>query len=108
MAVTIQSGSEEEKIVRFILKKYPVTNMDIARTLGIKLDRVNLIMMKLEKRGVVTLDVLPDVWYVRMAGGDIRFVGANPTQKKKLKHKKSKKKKKLLKKRDNYEGMMYQ
>ena len=108
MAVTIQSGSEEEKIVRFILKKYPVTNMDIARALGIKLDRVNLILMKLEKRGVIQLDVLPDVWYVRMISGDIRFVGTNPTQQKKLKHKKSKKKKKLLKKRDNYEGMMYQ
>jgi len=108
MAVTIQSGSEEEKVLRFIMKKYPVTNRDMARTLSIKLDRVNLILMKFEKRGIVSLDVLPDVWYVRLARADIRFVGSNPTQQKKLKHKKTKKKKKLLKKRDNYDGMMYQ
>ena len=108
MSITIKTGSEEEKVVRFILKKYPITNMEIARTLGIKLDRVNLILMKLEKRGVVQLEVLPDVWYVRLLTTNLRFVGSNPTQKKRLKHKKGKKKKKLMKKRDNYEGMMYQ
>ena len=108
MPVTIQSGSEDEKIIRFIMKKYPITNMDIARAAGIKLDRVNLILRKFEKRGILQLDVLPDVWYVRLISGEIRFVGTNPTQQKKLKHKKRKKKKKLLKKRDTYDGMMYQ
>lgn len=107
MTHRITSGSNEEKILRLIMKKYPITNMDVARTTGLKLDRVNLILVKLEKRGIITLEVLPDVWYIRLRDGNIRFEGVNPSQQKKLKHKK-RKKKELLKKRDTYDGMMYQ
>ena len=105
--VEIRTGTLEEAVLRLILQKYPITNREIAKTLGARLESVNIILIQLEKRRVIKLEPLPDVWYIRIATTDIQFVGRNPTQRHALKHKKNKKKK-LMKRRDTYEGIMYQ
>ena len=105
--VEIRSGTLEEAVLRLCLQKYPITNRDIAKALGQRLDSVNLVLLQLEKRGLLKLEPLSDVWYIRIATTDIQFIGSNPTQRRALKHKKAKKKK-LMKKRDTYEGVMYQ
>lgn len=105
--VEIRNGTIEADILHICLQKYPITNRDIAKALGQRLDSVNLSLLQLEKRGLLKLEPLSDVWYIRLLTLNISFVGSNPTQRHSLKHKKAKKRK-LMKKRDTYEGVMYQ
>ena len=38
MAIEIKTGTNEELVIRFLMDRYPVTDKDIAKELGIRLD----------------------------------------------------------------------
>lgn len=105
--VEIRNGTLEADILHICLQKYPITNRYLAKALSQRLDKINLALLQLEKRGILKLEPLDDVWYIRLLTLSISFIGSNPTQKHSLKHKKAKKKT-LMKKRNTYDGMMYQ
>jgi len=112
--IEIQKGSMEERILRILLKKYPITISDLQKRLKVKREIIERVIKGFESRNFVTLDVLPDKVYIRLQRWDFSFVGRRESQKKKLKHPKNKKeklrKKRVLakQKKDEYDDLVYQ
>ena len=86
MSLEITTGTTEELVLRLLLRKYPVTDKDVARELGLKPDVVLRVLKAFASQGVVALEPLGDVTYIRLLRRDFRFVGRSVTQKKALKH----------------------
>ena len=111
MPIEITTGTNEELIIRLILSKYPVTDRDIAKELGLKLEVVQRILKALASQGVISLEPLEDVTYIRVVRRDIRFVGRSVTQKKALKHRSGrggrKKQRVLKRKREDPDDYSY-
>jgi hypothetical protein len=112
--IEIKKGSMEERILRVLLKKYPITITDLQKRLKVKREIIERIIKAFEKRAIVTLDVLPDTVYIRLNRFDFNFVGRRESQRKTLKHQKGKKstaaKLRVVKrsKKDEYDDMVYQ
>ena len=92
--IEIKQGSVEEKVIRLLQKVYPITIEEISSKLKIRRDKLDIAISRLESQGIVQLEPLPDKTFVRLSRGDILFLGRNPTQKKRYKHKGTKAKKK--------------
>ncbi|MCD6512425.1 MAG: transcriptional regulator [Thermoplasmata archaeon] len=73
--IEIEKGSMAERIVKTVQKDYPVTIKEIASKLGVSVNKVTMEIIKLQKRGIVDIDILPDKKFVRMIRFDIVFVG---------------------------------
>lgn len=82
----LKSGSLEERIIRALEDMYPITVSDLTKILHIKRERVMITLRKLQKLGIVELDILPDKIYVRLIKR-VGFVGIDQKQKRALKHK---------------------
>ena len=106
--IEITTGTTEERIVRLLMARYPISIKDISRILKMPENTVKRVIHGFAARGIVTLDVLPDTEYIRLARMDFKFVGRRATQKKTLKHRKSKTPKRRSKVEDTSGGMMYQ
>lgn len=81
-------------VLDYLLEKYPVTVEELSDMLSLSEKKLRLILKKLEKRGILVLEPLPDKTYVRLLRRDIRFVGVNPSQKRALKRRRRRDKKK--------------
>ena len=88
----IKTGSLEERILRILLKKYPVTVDEIQEEVGMNEDMVERVLKALQTRGIVMLDILPDETFVRLINPNLHFIGRSSVQKKSLKRKTGKKK----------------
>ena len=114
LMIEIQKGSMEERIVRILLKKYPITISELQKRLKVKKEIIERIIKAFESRGIVALDLLPDTVYIRLLRWDFNFIGRRETQRKPLKHSKGKSgkvlKKRVLakKKKDELDEIMYQ
>ncbi len=111
--IEVQKGSMEERIIRTLLKKYPITISELQKRLKVKREIIARIIKAFESRGIVTLDILPDKIFIRLLRWDFKFIGRRETQRRPLKHTKGKKskalkKRVLAKKKDGYDDLMYQ
>ncbi len=88
----IKTGSLEERILRILLKKYPVTVDEIQEEVGVNEDIVERVLKALQTRGIVMLDILPDETFVRLINPNLHFIGRSQVQKKSLKRKTGKRK----------------
>ena len=88
----IKTGSLEERILRILLKKYPVTVDEIQEEVGMNEDMVERVLKALQTRGVIMLEALPDETFVRLINPNLHFIGRSSVQKKSLKRKTGKKK----------------
>jgi len=102
MNMQIKTGSLEERILRILLKKYPVTVNEIQEEIGINEDTLERILKALQTKGAIMLDVLPDETFVRLINPNLHFIGRSQVQKKALKRKTGKKKNE-----SNVNEMMY-
>jgi len=73
--IDIKIGTMEERIIKLLQKEYPITMKEIARKIGISIEKLRMELIKLQERGIVELDILPDKTYVRLIRFDIRFLG---------------------------------
>ena len=73
--IDIKTGTMEERIIKLLQKEYPITMNEMAKKLGISLEKLKMEIIKLQKKGVVDVDVLPDKTFVRLIRFDIRFFG---------------------------------
>jgi len=103
--ITIQSSSMEAKILQYLLNKYPVTAEELKDMLSLPGKKVDLVLARLRKRGIVEFELLPDKRYIRLVRSDIRFEGVNPSQKQAIKKRKSRKKR--SKESDDQIDVMY-
>lgn len=100
--IEIVTGTLEEQIIKLLQKTYPITVSDVEKKLHLSRRMIIRVLQKLQVKGIVQLEPLPNKIYIRLIRNDFSFVGKK-RQKKFIKHRSGKKKQE---KRD-YEGMMY-
>lgn len=106
--IPIKKGSTEEKILRLLLKKYPVTSEEIVKALHIRETVIMESLRSMELSGILALDVLPGKCYIRLQRRDFEFSGFKPDQKRTIVRKKEKRKKgfeREIKNDDDTSGM---
>ena len=87
--IEIITGTLEERIIKFLQKTYPITVKEIKNKLNISNEITLRILKKLQIKGILALDILPDKTFVRLLRHDFSFVGKK-RQRKFKKHKSSK------------------
>lgn len=100
--IEIKSGTDEEQIIKILQKSYPITVSDIEEKLHISRDKILRILQKLQVKGIIQLEPLPNKIYVRLKRNDFKFIGKK-RQRKFVKHRSSAKNYKS----DEYDGIMY-
>lgn len=108
----IKKGSLQERVLKILLDKYPITVAELREQLGISKGSLERVIKGFVSRGIITLDVLPDSTYIRLQRRDLMFIGRHESQRRPLKHikqkdRKAKLKKKIKKINDPYD-IMYQ
>ena len=99
--IEIITGTLEERIIKLLQKTYPITVKEIKTKLNISNEITLRTLKKLQIKGILVLDILPDKTFVRLLRHDFSFVG----KKRQRKFKKHKSSKKLQKK--EYDGNMF-
>ena len=100
--IEITAGTIEEQIIRFLQKTYPVTISDLEKNIHISKENIVRVLQKLQVKGIVQLEPLPDKTYIRLLRHDFSFIGKK-RQKKFIKHYSRVKKQESK----EYDGMMY-
>jgi len=59
-------SSLEHRIIEHASEHYPLTVDELALALGVSVDRVMMELRRMESKGLVELDVLPDKVFVRL------------------------------------------
>ena len=99
--IEITSGTLEERIIKLLKKKYPITVKEIKNELNVSKTIILRILQKFHTKGIVKLEPLPDKIYVRLLRHDFSFIGKK-RQRKFIKHHSEKKQK-----TEEYNGFMY-
>ncbi|MBC7129056.1 MAG: winged helix-turn-helix transcriptional regulator [Thermoplasmatales archaeon] len=93
----IEIGTIEERIIKILQEKYPITAAELSKKIGIPEEKLIFELNKLQSRGIIILEPLPDKIFIRLIRFDIRFVGRRRQykfiKKKKIKFKEEKEKK---------------
>ena len=99
--IEIKSGTLEERIIKLLLNTYPITVEDIKDELNLSKDIILRTLNKFQIKGIVKLEPLPGITYVRLLRKDFSFIGKK-RQRKFIKHKSGKKQEP-----EEYNGIMY-
>ena len=99
--IEITRGTLDEQIIRILQKTYPMTVEELKIKLHLSKQQITRVLNKLQVKGIVRLEPLPDKTYVRLMRHDFSFVGKK-RQRKFIKHSRSK-----INKSKDYEGIMY-
>jgi len=99
--IEITRGTIDEQIIRILRKTYPMTVKELKIKLHLSKQQVIRVLNKLQVKGIVRLEPLPDKTYVRLLRHDFSFIGKK-RQRKFIKHTRSK-----INKSKDYEGIMY-
>ena len=83
--IEIKKDSLEARILNCLQEKYPVTLQELKGELNVRESVLLDVLKKLQVKGAVELEILPDTIFIRLLRSDFNFVGMNPTQKKSLK-----------------------
>lgn len=73
--IDITTGTIEEKIIKTVQERYPLTMEELCRELHLSKEKMRFELHKLQSKGIVSLEPLPDATFVRLERHDIRFVG---------------------------------
>ncbi len=83
--IEIVGGTIEEQIIDILQKTYPIAVEDIERQLHLSQDAIIRVLQKLQVKGIVQLEPLPDKTFIRLLRRDIKVV-SKKRQKKFIKH----------------------
>lgn len=100
--IEITNGTLDERILRLLQKKYPITVSDIQKKLHISKDQALRNLKKLQTKGILQLEHLPNKIYVRLLRHDFKYIGRQQ-QRKFIKHSSGGKKQEIK----EYDGIMY-
>ena len=100
--IEITTGTLEERIIKLLKKTYPISVDDIKKELNVSKDMVVRTLKKFQIKGIVRLEPLPDITYVRLLRHDFSFIGKK-RQRKFIKHRTGKKSQDT----NEYDGIMY-
>jgi len=99
--IEIIKGTFEERIIRILQKKYPITVKELQNNLHLSRNTVMRFLNKFQIKGIVELEPLSDKTYIRLLRNDFSFIGKK-NQRKFIKHSSNKKQEK-----NEYKGPMY-
>ena len=99
--IEIKSGTLEEQIIKILQKTYPVTVKEVKNKLNVSNVIILRALNKMQIKGILVLDILPDKTFIRLLRHDFSFVGKK-RQKKFKKHSSSKRQQKK-----EYDGDMF-
>jgi hypothetical protein len=99
--IEIKSGTLEERIIKILQKTYPITVKEVKDKLNLSNVVILRVLNKLQIKGILVLEILPDKTFIRLLRHDFSFVGKK-RQRKFKKHSSSKKQQKK-----DYDGDMY-
>lgn len=102
--IEITTGTIEERVIKIVQKNYPITVSDIQKKLHISRKIIIRTLQKLQTKGIVQLEYLPDKIYIRLLRNDFSFIGKK-RQRKFIKHYSVRKKQE---RNEEYDGIMYQ
>lgn len=100
--IEITSGTLEERIIKLLQKIYPITISDIENKLRVSRKIIVRVLQKLQTKGILRLEPLPDKTYIRLLRHDFKFIGKK-RQRKFIKHYSGGKKQETK----EYDGIMY-
>jgi len=100
--IEITVGTIEEQIIKFLQKTYPASISDLEKKIHVSRKNNVRVLQKLQVKGIVQLEPLPDKTYIRLLRHDFSFIGKK-RQKKFIKHYSGEKKQESK----EYDGMMY-
>lgn len=100
--IEIPSGTMEEKIIKILQEKYPITVEQLKNELKVSKAIIERELRKLEARGILLLEPLPDRTFIRLLRNDFRFIGRRH-QYKFIKRKR----RKMDKKEENKDDVMF-
>jgi DNA-binding Lrp family transcriptional regulator len=100
--IEITIGTLEERIIKLLQKTYPITVKEIKNELNISENITFRSLKKLQVKGIVAFEPLPDKTYVRLLRHDFSFIGKKH-QRKFIKHHSVNKKQDA----EEYDGIMY-
>jgi DNA-binding transcriptional regulator LsrR (DeoR family) len=100
--IEITIGSLEEQIVKLLRTFYPITTVEISQKLRVSRREIEWILHKFQIKGIVKLEPLPDITYVRVLRNDFQCVG--PKQQRRIMKQSTDAKQE---ENSNYEGIMY-
>lgn len=98
--IEIKKGTNEELIIKILQKKYPVTINNLQKELKLSRDIIERVLKKLQVKGIVRLEPLPDKTFIRLLRNDFSFIGRK-RQRKFIKHNKNRKKPKSKEQKNN-------
>ncbi len=99
--IEITRGTLDDQIIKILQKIYPMTIDELKIKLHLSQQQVIRVLNKLQIKGIVRLEPLPDKTYIRLLRHDFSFVGKK-RQRKFIKHYRSK-----TNKLKDYDGIMY-
>jgi hypothetical protein len=73
--IEITIGTVEEHIIKLLRTTYPITTAEISQKLRVSRREIEWILHKFQVKGIVKLEPLPDITYVRLLRNDFQFVG---------------------------------
>ncbi len=88
--IEIKGGTIEEKIIKQLQKKYPISIKDLEEKIHISRVRIIRVLQRFQVKGIVQLESLPDKTFVRLIRSDFKFV-TKKRQRKFIKHRHAKK-----------------
>ena len=100
--IEITRGTIEERIIKVLQEIYPITIKDLEKKLKLSKSVIQRTLQKLQTKGIIQIEPLPDKTYIRLIRNDFSFIGKK-RKKKFLKHHKGKK----INGPNDYEGIMY-
>ncbi|MDI6888807.1 MAG: Lrp/AsnC family transcriptional regulator [Methanocellales archaeon] len=85
--IEIKRDSLDERILKTLMECYPITVAELQKELNLSKNILLRRIRSLQRRGILTLDVLPDKSFIRLLRTDFHFVGTNVMQRRALKRK---------------------
>ena len=100
--IEILRGTLEERIIKLLQKTYPITVDNITGEMHISKTVAMRELKKLQTKGILELEPLPNKTFMRLLRNDFSFIGKK-RQRKFIKHNTDKK----AQKTEEYDGIMY-
>ncbi len=72
--IEIPVGSIEEQILRILQEVYPITVEELEEELKISRKAIKVALHKLQMKGILQLEPLPDKTYIRLLRRDFKFI----------------------------------
>ncbi len=76
----VKAGGVQDRILRLLGERYPVTEAEIAIMLSLRPDVVRLEVKRLAARGLVVVEALGAKRFVALSGAGFRVIGLAPSE----------------------------